>query len=199
MFKTIDHGTVEVFDVQSQSIAGYAFVDASDAPQEQRWVLYEGQATPPNGTLLLRRPSHPARRYETLAQWKKALVGGDLWKPDARYMKVHCETYPKLVPFEAGVDGLLNEGASKVMQDDQLRGFTYTTTNRAGDRSIEHWVLFDGFAPLPERAMMIGSPGKDESGMTLTDFLDKMAAQWQPGNRYAVCASTVFEALPDRI
>ena len=202
MVYPIGYGTIEILDAQTKRKMGYVFVEEASkdgALEEQRWVLYDGFCPPPAGVMLLRAPESPALRMRSRAEWEKALREGDLWRRDARYVKVNAVAYTEIVAVPSFPDRMLDEGVSKVVRDDRQQGMLYTTTSASGDASVEHWILNEGFVAAPEATLLVGGASAHPGSSTLREFLAQAKLEWRAGATYVVSACSSFSSLPDTL
>src|SRR4051794_18332192 len=82
----LELGVVQVTSSVSGALIGYAFTEALERGQMQRWILYEA----PGDAFVITPPPEAMAKW-TLADWQANL--SSLWKPGSFYVWAQADVY----------------------------------------------------------------------------------------------------------
>jgi hypothetical protein len=196
----IQLGVVQVTSSATGALIGYAFTEALERGQLQRWIL---NADPANAFTIAPPPATMAGW--TLADWQKNLES--LWKPGSFYVWAQADVYehggvyagatwtkipaadslPKArYPQVTGQSYQISPPTSQTVlelasDDAQPTGLVYTVDGLRDNSNREYWMLPAGSQPAGASRrghVRVGAA----AAPTLQSYVDLANQQWGPGS-----------------
>jgi hypothetical protein len=203
----LQHGAATVLDPATGELLGYAFTEAKDAGQRQRWLLHRH---PRNSLSIGAAPTEMAAW--TLSDWKANVP--ELWRPGSYYVRAQADVYsfgathdnrvwdhlpddyllPKPTypadddPFQFDPIGTL-VGLSGL--DHAPRGLIFVAGQLDAASNAEYWLLFPGFTPAAGSARVTATSGTIEAP-DLRAFVGVANRSWTAGATLAITGCRNF-------
>lgn len=203
MTKPIGPGTIQVVDASSQQTVGYAFTVDDGQTRIERWVLYPEYVAPPQGSIVLQRPTDASLRFTTLTAWDEALQSGALWREGSKYVKASFTTSDSIPqspvppafpqPEPPGQPRTqLDGGMCQASIRSTTIGYVFTELLSTA-QSVEYWVFIKDFTAPPS-----GTAYKVQGGGNYGSTSDFLAAMRQLDvKKFVMVASNTYDQFVD--
>jgi len=209
-----ENATLEIVGGETGAVTGYVFTCASTAEgiaQEQRWVLYSGEAL--SLPVTLRPSAPPAPSCSSLEEWIAAVESGGLWRAGAWYVMANVRRFSYGDAFDPVKDAppfpslrprgeriatpaphqMVDLEFVELVQNEGRIAFVYGTDLASiGEtlRNREYWVT--QIAPAAGVALSL------EGGTARRDSVEVFLAQtFVPDATLAIASCAYLHALPD--